>query len=120
MREVMKTHTRRAVAYIAGRMASGRRSGSVYDYQEGRHVSMSGNLTNSRVSAYDYDQGCHISGSGTSLYHYGNCAHLTLKLNASKFSGYDYDSNRHFSGSVRGRNVSLYDYETGRHYSYSI
>lgn len=116
----MKTHTRRAVAYIAGRKVSGQTSGAVYDYQEGRYVNMSGNLTGSSLSAYDYDMGCHISGSGTSLYHYGNCAHITLNLNAARFLGYDYDSQQHFSGNVNGRNVWLYDYETSTHYSYSI
>jgi hypothetical protein len=116
----MKTHTRHAVAYIAGRMASGRTSGSVYDYQERRHVNLSGNVTGSSISAYDYDQECHIAGSSTSLYHYGNRAHLTLKLSAARFSGYDYGSKAHFSGSVNGRSVSLYDYETGRYYNFSI
>jgi hypothetical protein len=116
----MQTHTRRAVAYIAGRMASGRTSSSDYDYQESRHVNMSGNLTDTSISAYDYDQRCHITGSSTSLYHYGNRAHLTVALNAARFSGYDYHSRAHFSGNVNGRNVSLYDYETGRYYNFSI
>jgi hypothetical protein len=116
----MKTHTRHAVAYIAGRMASGRTSSSVYDYQESRHVNMSGNLSGGSISAYDYDQRCHITGSRTSLYHYGNRAHLGLKLNDAMFSGYDYDSRAHFSGSVNGKNVSLYDYETGRYYNFLI
>jgi hypothetical protein len=116
----MKTHTRYAVAYIAGRRASGRTSGAVYDSQASRHINMSGTLTSSRVSAYDHDQNCHISGSGTSLYHYGNGAYVTLQLNASRFSGFDYDSQQHFTGNVNGRSVSLYDYETGRYYNYSI
>jgi hypothetical protein len=120
MEDIINTHTRRAVAYIAGRLVSSRKSSSIYDYDEGRYVNMSGNLTGKSVSAYDYDQRCYISGSSTSLYHYGNRAHLTLKLNVTKFSGYDYDSGKHFSGNVNDKNVSLYDYETGKHYSYSI
>jgi hypothetical protein len=120
MEDIIKTHTRRAVAYIAGRLASGQKISSIYDYHERRHVNISGNVTGRSISAYDYDQRCYISGSGTSLYHYGNRAHLTLKLNAATFSGYDYDSRKHFSGNVNGKSISLYDYETGTHYSYSI
>jgi hypothetical protein len=120
MEEIINTHTRRAVAYIAGRLVSGKKGSSIYDYGERRHVNMSGNLTGSSISAYDYDQRCYISGSRTSLYHYGNGAHLTLVLNAAAFSGYDYDSKKHFSGNVSGKTVSLYDYQTATHYSYSI
>jgi hypothetical protein len=116
----MKTHTRYAVAYIAGRMASGQTSNSIYDYQEGRHVNLSGSVTGNSISAYDYGQKCHITGSSTSLYHYGNRAHLTLQLSAARFSGYDYDSKKHFSGRINGKSVSLYDYETSRYYDYSI
>jgi hypothetical protein len=116
----MKTHTRRAVAYIAGRLVTDQISSSVYDYQEGRHVSMEGNVTGSSIAAYDYDQSCHIVGSSSLLYHHGNHAHLTLQLSNTRFSGYDYDSNGHFNGTVNGKSVSLYDYETSRHYNYAI
>jgi hypothetical protein len=116
----MRTHTRYAVAYIAGRRASGKTSGAVYDYQASRHISMSGTLTSSRVAAYDHGQHCHIAGTGISLFHYGNAAYITLQMSASRFSGYDYDSKCHFSGNVNGRNVSLYDYGMGRYCNYSI
>ncbi len=116
----MKTHTRYAVAYIAGRRASGQNSGAVYDFQASRHVSMSGTLSGARVTAYDHERNCHITGSGVSLYPYGNGAYVTLQLSTSTFSGYDYDSKRHFTGNVTGRNVALYDYETRHFYHYAI
>jgi hypothetical protein len=116
----VKTHTRHAVAYIAGRLVLGTTSTAVYDYQEGRRISMSGNVTGSTISAYDYAQRCHIGGSRTSLYHYGNRGHLTLQRNGAQFAGYDYDSKKHFNGSVNGKSVSLYDYETSQYYNYSI
>jgi hypothetical protein len=116
----MNTPTRRGVAYIAGRIATNRQSSGVFDYNEGRHFSFSGNVRDGNVNVYDYDQGCHISGSGTSLYHYGNGAHLTLQVNAGNFTGYDYASGAHFSGSARGGSVSLYDYETGSYYNFTV
>lgn len=116
----MRVHTRRAVAYIAGRIASDRRSTAVYDYQEGCYNNMSGRVAATKVSVYDYDQGCHVSGSPASLFHYGNSAHISLKVTGVKFSGFDYDSKSHYSGKVSGKNVSLYDYETGQYYNYSI
>lgn len=116
----MKAYTRRAVAYVAGTLITGYESSAVYDYQDKRHVSMSGAVTSSGVSVYDHEQRCHIAGSSVSLYHYGNRAHITLQLNGANFSSYDYDSNAHFSGTANSRNLQVYDYETRAHYNYLL
>lgn len=118
----MKEHTRRAVAFIAARLVSRRRSSSVYDYKTGRHFNFSGDADSQRVSVYDYAESCHVSGSGGpnfSLYHYGNSRHINLRVDGESFQGYDYDSSSHFSGRVNGNSVSLYDYGTGSHYNFA-
>ena len=116
----MKDHTRRAAAYIAGRLISGDRSGSVYDYSDSRHVSFSATLGNNNISAYDYDQSCYVTGNLPNLYHYGNSAYLSLKIQQKRFTGYDYDTSSHYSGQVNGRSISIYDYEHGQYFNYSI
>jgi hypothetical protein len=77
----MQACTRRAVAYVAGSLISGRTTGAIYNYQDKRHVGMSGVFSAGSVSVYDDEQRCHIAGSESSLYHYGNRAHITLQLN---------------------------------------
>jgi hypothetical protein len=116
----VQPHTRRALAYIAGRLASGKRSSSVYDYGESRHVSFSGNVSTERVSVFDYEQNCHVGGRPPSLFHYGDGQHISLKMNDHKFSGFDYGSGNHFSGQVRGSSVSLYDYSESQYFNYSV
>ena len=116
----MKSHVRRAIAYIAGRVISGNPSSSIYDYGTSQYTSMSGSVDESHVSVYDYDKSCHISGSLSSLYHYGESQHVSLKLDGTKFSGYDYGTSSHFSGTVNGKSVSLYDYSCSSYFNYSI
>ncbi|MHA7635039.1 hypothetical protein [Corallococcus sp. M7] len=116
----MNQPTRRAVAYIAIRLISGRHASAVYDYSEGRHFHFSGDTGADNVNVYDHDQHCHIGGAPSSLYHFGNKNHLELKIEGQQFSGYDYDSRKHFSGSVNGNSVSLYDYDSGKYYNFSI
>lgn len=107
----MKSQTRRAVAYIAARLISGRNSGSVYDYSISSHVSFSATISDNRISAYDYDQSCHIGGSLPNLYHYGNSAHLSLTIAGTHFKGYDYDTSSHYSGKINGRSISIIHFD---------
>jgi hypothetical protein len=116
----MKSDTRRAVAYIAGRAISGKTVSSVYDYAEGGHHNFSGTVSSDSANVYDYDSSCHIGGRLGSLYHYGHCSHLQLKLKGATFDGFDYDESQHFTGTVHGSSVTLFDYGTGTHYNYSL
>ncbi|MCU1624879.1 MAG: hypothetical protein JWL79_3724 [Frankiales bacterium] len=121
----MNEAARRAVAYIAGRLATGKSVGAVYDYQAGGHTSMSGEVTEKRVSVFDHGVGCHVSGTRNGnrfgLYHYGNGNHINLEVKSGgTFTGYDYDSANHFDVTVKGSSVTLYDYAAGGWFNYSI
>lgn len=120
----MKPHTKRAVAYIAGRLISDNKSSSIYDYSQSQHFNFSSWVCSDRVSTYDYAIGCHISGNGSSgsfsIYHYGNSAHISLRIDGNRFKGYDYHTNNHFSGRVNGSSIVIYDYEDSQYANYSI
>lgn len=121
----MTAAVRRAIAYIAARAATGYRTSSLYDYDAGKHVNFSGEVSDSGVSIYDFEASCHISGSRAdgsfSLYHFGSGGHLQLTVEAGgEFSGYDYSSSGHFRGAVTGHSVNIYDYRTGQYFNYSF
>ena len=115
----MKDHTRRAIAYIVGRLA-GPDGSSVYDYSVSKHFNFSGNVSQESVSVYCYDQKCHIGGSVGNLYHHGNKKHIGLNYREGTFDGYDYDSSKHYSGTVSGNSVSIYDHEHSKHFNYGV
>src|SRR5262249_33839870 len=120
----MKPHTRRAVAFIAGSIVSGRPSPAVYDYAASQSFPFGGEATWRHVNVYDHEQRCHISGPGGagtfSLYHYGNLKHVDLSVQAEAFHGYDYDTGQHFTGTVRGASISLYDDDGGKYFTYAV
>jgi hypothetical protein len=117
----MRPHTRRAVAYIAGRLVSGREATAVYDYSERRYVHFSGEVSEDAANVYDYEERCHIGGSLPSLFHYGNRRHIQCNRSGTQvIDGFDYDTNRHFNVNVSGQAVSVYDYEHGQYFNYSV
>jgi hypothetical protein len=120
----MRAHTRRAVAFIAGRLISAERSDTVEDVSDGRRYRFAGNLESGRVDIRDGSLGCPITGTGRDstyeLFHGLNRQLIKLDLEGDRFSGYDYDSLNGFTGRVSGRSVSLYDNELHRSFSFTL
>ena len=116
----MNTGLRAGIAYIAGRLISGRQSNHVYDYSRGKHIAMSGSVETGQINLYDHGRGAHITGSGTQLFDQSEGCHVSLQLNGNQFSGFDYGAGRHFNGNVNGSNISLYDYKERKHFQYAI
>ena len=115
----MNAPTRRAVAYIVGRV-SGSRATTVYDFDDAMHHHFSGTVNGAQVNIFDHSEACHITGNLPQLFHHGNAMHLQLTIDGSNFRGYDYDSAMHFQGWVRGNQVSLYDMEHAQHFNYQV
>ena len=120
----MTPSVRACVAYVAGRLISGRTASSIYDCSACGHVSISGDVDDRKVSVYDYEHGCAFSGSGNrrefSLYHYGDRHQVSLKIDGDQFTGYDHGSMHPFEGGVSGGSITLYDSESGAYHSYSL
>jgi hypothetical protein len=116
----MKPHVRRAIAYILGCIISEKKSSAVYDYASSQYYNFSINLSTSGIAAYDYSTSSHISGSYSSLFHYGECHHISFRIENNRFSGFEYGDSCHFSGSVNGNFVTLFDYGVSSYFNFSI
>lgn len=114
----MDANSRACIAYIVASLA-GQTKSSIYDFSQGKHISISGTVSDGHANIYDHDRGCHFSGSFGNLYDYGRSCHLSLSINGNSFKGYDYGDNDHFSGTVNGHSVSIYDFGAGQYFSYS-
>ena len=101
----MTDGTRRAIAYITGRLIAKPNATAVFDYGGHGFTSFSGDVDADRVNVYDYERGCFVSGDsrnrGFSLYDYGTSGHTDLMMKGESFEGYDYHSGAHFSGEVK-------------------
>lgn len=120
----MKNEVRAAVAYVAGRLVSGKESSSVFGFADKEYTALGGVLSPASVNVFDYTHGCHFSGGGDGrtfvLLHSGVNNHVSLSVQGDRFSGYDHDSGRPFSGMVRRYLIRIYDPELNRVFSYSI
>ena len=116
----MDDPTRRAIAYIAARLAGQRDSGSVYDHDARKHFHFSGQVEPGSVSIYDFSTRSHIGGSPSSLYHFGNRRHMTLTVSGQTFQGFDFASGSHFSGTISGSSLTVFDHGSRRHHHYSV
>lgn len=116
----MKDCTRRAIAYIAGRIMTGNPKMSIYDYTSSGYFPFTGNVGGDAISVYDSTEGCYISGNLPNIYHYGNNAAITLRMEEDQFSGYDYDESSGFSGTMSGNVVRIYDEGSAAYFTYSL
>jgi len=113
----VRADTGLSIAYIAGRLISGKNIISLYDYCRAGHIDMA-SLQHieclTRSNAFGSTNG--------SKYRYrldkGNFINLTI--NGSTFIGYVCDGSSHFIGKVRGDSIYLYDQEESAHFNYRI
>jgi len=120
----MNDQTRRAVAYIAGRIVSGKPAPSVYDHTTSRTYNFRGEFAATKITLRDLDSGSDIKGAGGSgmftITQAGNGKPVSLKLNGSTFEGFDYETAKRYRGVITGTSVAVQDDQHGREFQYSI
>jgi hypothetical protein len=115
----MNDGTRRAVAYIAGRLHDEREASAVLDLATGRHAWFEGTV-GPKVAVYDHSRNALVGGVPTALYDAGTHHYVNLEMSGDSFTGFDHASNHHFGGRVVGGRVWIFDCEPERRYSYEL
>jgi hypothetical protein len=105
----MDANRRRALAYVAARLALHPALGAVCDPDTGLTHLYAGEVTPELIRAYDYARSPQLVGRWGALYDTGVRAPIQLCVHGRKFYGYDYLTHRKFDGDVGNERMSLYD-----------
>jgi hypothetical protein len=120
----MNGKARACIAYILGRLITGKDSAGVFEVSQSVHFGFSGNVTSTSVSIHDYERNCAVVGKGDGsrlhLHDFGSDSELSFKIKGKQFSGYEDGTSKHFNGSVTSNSVSIYDYEDSTWHRYSF
>jgi hypothetical protein len=111
--------TRAYIAYVAGRLVTGRATDHLFDLSRAKHLSLSGSVEG-EVNVFDFERRCRFTGTLPSLFDYGCNTRITLKIDGNRFSGFDLRAAHLFAGAIEDNQVRLYDYGVSRKYSYLL
>lgn len=120
----MAPQLRAALAYLAGRLTTGKNANGVYDYSRSKQVMLSGAAEGGVVSVYDHDQKCHISGTANGpqyfLFHHGLRWQFCLILQGSEFSAHDYGRSTPVTGWVLDDGVVVVEPAISERFGYTL
>jgi len=118
----VKKHSRTSIAYIAGRLTTGKRIASLYDFTHLDHIGID-SLPKAECLqkiASTYGSVKESSNKYQCCYHVEEDQAIDLSINGSTFMGYVTGSNAYFIGNVRGDMIHIYDEEDSLHLNYRI
>jgi hypothetical protein len=119
----VKKDNRTSIAYLAGRLITGKQIASLYDCNNLDHIEI-GSLPNAaslRKIGCSYKDYVRVSKRKFNCrYHFEEDHTIDLSISGSTFMGRITGSNAYFIGNVRGNVVHLYDHEDSLHLNYRI
>jgi len=120
----MDSKLRACVAYITGRLISGRDFSSIYDGSRSIDVEIEGSIKPDYINLFDHDRQCYVAGQGNgnfyNLHDYGGQCFFELSIEGDTFHGYDYQTPCSFKGDVKGDTVCLYDDQFCQSFNFKI
>lgn len=109
----MHPKLRTCIAYVAGRLISGRNSSYIYDNSQAKLNCIEGQVSADNVKVFDQDRGCYLSGLGDGkafeLYDFGGMHYVELVLDGNSFEGYDHGTPSLFTGRIKGDEITIFD-----------
>jgi hypothetical protein len=121
---IMHPKLRTCIAYVAGRLISGREASSIYDNLQSKIICIEGQVTAENVKIFDQDRGCYLSGLGDGkafeLYDFGGMYYVELIIDGNSFEGYDHGTPSLFKGEIKGDEITVYDDGESKYFSFVL
>jgi len=115
-------YKRRIVAFVIGKLISGREISRVFDKTTSSYNEINGEVSIKSINVFDTEKNEMITGSGDekgiSLYDFATAKFIDLKINGENFDGFDYESKRVFYGDMKDNTVSFFDFQDSKHHYY--
>ena len=120
----MQPKLRTTIAFIAGRVITGRELSSIYDHLQGKSVQFESTFSPNYISVFNADRGCYtagpMEGGILDLYDYGHQHLIDLQISGRTFKGWDDLASCGFSGEVNGEEISFLDDGEGQAFTFSF
>lgn len=118
----MTFYKRRIVAYVIGKLISGREFYKIFDQSESTYNEIMGEVNPTTINVYDTTRNELITGSGDtqgiSLFDFASSKFIDLKIEGEKFDGFDYEFQKAFYGEMKENTVSFFDFQDSKHHYY--
>jgi len=119
----MKSHTHACIAYIVGRLISGKNISAIYDYASSQYIDIDSLPDAERLKEFDYLKWAYMSGSpdiSRFKYSFTSGHFIDISIKGNTFIGYIHESSSHFMGNVRGNSIFIYDHKKTAHFNFRI
>jgi hypothetical protein len=118
----MNLFKRRIVAFIVGKLISGKEINKLFDRSNSKYAEILGEVTQTNINIYENERNELVTGSGDakgiSLYDFTTAKFIDLKIDKDQFDGFDYESKKVFYGEVKDNTVALFDFQDSKHHYY--
>jgi hypothetical protein len=119
----VKKYNRARIAYIAGRLITGKHIASLYDFGDLSQIEIESLPDADCLKEFDGKYIDHAAGRACKYKYWVDCKKdhaIDLSINSSTFLGRITGSTACFLGNVRGELIHIYDYEDSLHLNYRI
>ncbi len=121
--EPINSHTHAFIACVAGRLISGKRIATLYDYVQARHINIRELPNVSCITEFDARHRDYIPGYSSGYIYQYTCEDgrtIDLCIKGNSFVGRFMGTATYFVGTVRGDAIYLFDHEESAHINYRI
>lgn len=120
----MATDIHARIAYLVGRLISGKSVSSLYDYDRSARIEVADLTDAASLREFNYFEWSYMAGTGkrSTKFRYSSQdgRFIDLAIKGNTFIGFIQESDSPFMGMMRGDSVYIFDQKAAAHFTYKI